>query len=190
MPAISRYATPEGLPEVDVRTLKRSGSLRPGTSAVLTKRYAGQIVCEVTATMQADCDEVLISFGDRMAFVGLVYTPQRLGGRRAWFLCPCCKRRAAILYPFVCRRCSGITYPSQREAPHHRAIRKAQKLRIRLGGSGNMMEPLPPRPWGMWDRTYRQRIDACRRADARSLTGMSEVLQRWQDASDPKRPPV
>lgn len=48
----------------------------------------------------------------------LVETRQHREGRRRWFLCPGCGRRAGILYrpddddPWRCRRCHGLAYRS------------------------------------------------------------------------------
>lgn len=61
-----------------------------------------------------------------------------LGGNRAWFHRPLCRRRAAILYGasvFACRRCLDLAYES-REASHFRALSKAQSIHEKLGGSG------------------------------------------------------
>jgi hypothetical protein len=55
---------------------------------------------------------------------------------------------------FACRHCCGLVFASQREIPRHRAITRAQKLRMRLGGSANLAEPFPERPRGMHRRTF------------------------------------
>ncbi len=82
------------------------------------------------------------------------------GGKRPWFLCPSCGRRCGVLYSLgsriICRKCGGLTYESQNEPRHFRALRKAQKILGRLGGSANMAEPFPSRPRYMHRRTYQR----------------------------------
>ena len=80
------------------------------------------------------------------------------GGERPWFFCPACGRRCGILYSIrsrlLCRKCGGLSYESQSEPSHYRALRKAQKIRVRLGGSANMTKPFPGKPRYMHQRTY------------------------------------
>ncbi len=47
-----------------------------------------------------------------------------------------------------------MSYESQNEPRHFRALRKAQKIRVRLGGSAEVTEPFPSRPRYMHRRTY------------------------------------
>ncbi len=89
------------------------------------------------------------------------------GGKRPWFLCPTCGRRCGVLYSLnariICRKCGGLTYKSQSLPRHFRVMRKAQKIRLRLGGSANMTETFPERPYHMHRRTYyrlRRQYDA------------------------------
>lgn len=108
------------------------------------------------------------------------------GGWRWWILCPGCGAWIAIVYRgpvgWRCRGCYGIAYTSARESTRDRAIRRARKVRVRLGGSPSLCAPLPPRPRGMWRRTYdRLRADATV-AEARVLADIRarlDRLERW-----------
>jgi hypothetical protein len=104
-------------------------------------------------------------------------TPQHLGGSRAWFRCPACDRRCAILYPVRCRKCLGLNYRSEHLSPNDRATLKAQRLRARLGDtSGNLSHPIPSKPkWMRW-HTYFSRRAEIREADARHLEFLGVYL--------------
>ena len=82
-------------------------------------------------------------------------TPCHLAGERAWFLCPFCGRRCAILYPKQCRKCAGGRYAKELMNPRSRKIQMAIDLRTRLGqSSGGTLAPFPAKPkWMRW-RTY------------------------------------
>jgi ribosomal protein S27AE len=73
------------------------------------------------------------------------------GGKRYWFGCPRCGKRAAILYlhshRFACRNCQRLAYASQSEDEVGRMWRKQSKVEERLGGSWN-------RPKGMHRYTH------------------------------------
>ena len=88
-----------------------------------------------------------------------VTTKTRFGGRRTWLECPGCKTPRRVLYDgagFRCRACHGLSYMTQRERPWARSVTRIQRLRERLGGSGNLSLPFPPKPKGMHWRTYRR----------------------------------
>jgi hypothetical protein len=94
------------------------------------------------------------------------WTTPNLGGRRAWFLCCCCRRRCTVVYgrerQWGCRRCWRANYPSQKEGRFDRLIRRAGKLRRRLGDTVCEVPMdhvdwagIPPgKPKGMHWRTY------------------------------------
>jgi hypothetical protein len=104
----------------------------------------------------------------------LTRTRCHFGGTRAWFRCGRCGRRAAVLYlaigfGFACRRCLGLTYRSQSETVANRAISKARKLRVRLGGGPSLLDPLPDKPPRMHRRTYYRLLFKAIVAQDRSL---------------------
>lgn len=88
-------------------------------------------------------------------------TRTNFGGRRPWFLCPSCDRRCAIIYRrgdgplWCCRICGGGRYHSELESPKQRELRKALKVRKRLGQKGGgILTPFPVKPEGMHPTRY------------------------------------
>jgi hypothetical protein len=158
---------------LDIRELSRRGCLRPGTWTLRWIRNgepAGAIEGITTAS------SIVLSYRhrpnrsaewqDKRFLVELVRTPCHYGGERTWFVCPArgCGRRVALLHGgpvFACRLCHQLVYESQREQPHHRALRKAQSIRMKLGGSPNMLDPFPDKPSEMhWSTYQRLRLEA------------------------------
>jgi hypothetical protein len=77
---------------------------------------------------------------------------------------PACGGRSAILYGadlFACRQCLQLAYESQREAPHFRALHKAQSIHEKLGGTGIIDDPVF-KPKGMHWRTYYRQMERLR----------------------------
>ena len=108
--------------------------------------------------------------------VPIVWTECHLGGQRPWFRCSVssggryCGRRVALLYGagelFACRHCYGLAYDSQQQSRHDRNLSQAQKIRMRLGGSANMLHPFPQKPRGMHWRTYLRHQQRAQAAEA------------------------
>jgi hypothetical protein len=188
--------TPINYLTLDVRWLKRSGYLKAGTEIEVEQSIMGHVRRRIRIKVH-DIDVELI-VGDRRQYVPIVTTKQRLGGERQWFECDC-GERAAILYGprFACRRCRRIAYPSQRESPRFRALRRAQKIRAKLGGSMSMIEPFPERPKGMHWRTYHRVWARCLNFEQANLAGLAarfktravgaHVVDRRTEASDGTR---
>jgi hypothetical protein len=200
MPRVSaqlKRAVVEGRTSIDVRVWARQGLLRPGRSFHWSWRHgvepAGGI--EVVSTN----DAVVLRFCWRASdterwksfeqFVPLTSTRCHLGGARVWFRCTAdigggqyCNQRAAKLYlrghVFACRQCCGLAYESQSENPRFRAIRKSQKIRIRLGGRANLLDPFPDKPRNMRWRTYGRLFDQAEVAQARWINLSRDFLRR------------
>jgi len=85
-----------------------------------------------------------------------------MGGSRAWFLCPTCNRRCAILYPVKCRLCLGLNYATEHEGKLDRLLRKAVKHRYKHGQlQRGIGVPFPSKPKRMrWHTYFRARKQA------------------------------
>ena|ERR1017187_9164023 len=175
-------STTNDFTRLDIYYLSRNGNLRAGSYS--TVRWSRNGRESASISVRSNIDSIVLSY--RRKFSGsdewkseeypvyLDWTRCNYGGRRPWFLCPArgCGRRVAVLYGggiFACRQCHQLVYESQREQPHYRALRRAQSIRVKLGGSPNMSEPFPAKPKGMHWRTYEQLILAAEGADALSI---------------------
>jgi hypothetical protein len=114
--------------------------------------------------------------------VPLDVTPCRFGGSRTWFRCPACTRRAAKLYfagrpgLFACRHCHDLTYAAQMEGPQYRGLRRANRLRLRLGGQPGMDFPIPGKPPHMHLTTYNGMVNVIRALEARAEQRAAALL--------------
>jgi hypothetical protein len=81
---------------------------------------------------------------------------------------------------FACRRCYDLAYASQQESLWCRGLGKAQKIRMQLGGSPNMVDVFPDRPKGMHWKTY----DRLRRAhdlvQQKAVLGLTQFVDRLE----------
>jgi hypothetical protein len=85
-------------------------------------------------------------------------TPCNYGGFRTWFLCPHCTRRVALIYGagkcLLCRHCYDLTYANEQENRADRLMRKARKIRERLGLGDDLTEPILFKPKNMHQKTF------------------------------------
>jgi hypothetical protein len=183
---------------VDVRYLHRNGHLKSGHHFSLRWSRAGRETGSIRGVVSGDGrpDQVTLLYRHRRGPGGewedvqepvrLSWTACNFGGERPWFICPGagCNRRVAILYGpgryFLCRHCYDLVYESQRENGMSRALRRAQAIRERLGGSANMTEPFPEKPKGMHSSTYEWLWWEHYEAEMEQLAGMSEWLDRLE----------
>jgi hypothetical protein len=183
---------------VDVRYLHKEGLLKPGHWCSLrwsrAGRETGSIRCAVEGNDRPE--RVLLLYRHRSGPAGewedvhepvsLDWTSCNFGGERPWFVCPGagCGRSVALLYGlgryFLCRHCCDLVYESQRENEMTRALRRAQGIRERLGGSANMTRPFPVKPKGMHWRTYERLWREHHEADMQQLAGLREWLDKLE----------
>ncbi len=192
-----KKTTTEECQSIDVRYLHRNGLLQPGHSFSLRWSQAGKQIGSIGGVAHDDDDRVTFFYRHRSGgsggdwedvreTVALEWTACDFGGERPWFVCPGadCGRRVAVLYGpgryFLCRQCYDLSYESQREGKANRALRRAQKIRERLGGSANMMEPFPEKPKGMHWKTYNRLFWEHHEAEMEHLAGMRERLDKLE----------
>src|SRR6516162_9530594 len=155
---------------LDVDQLSKTGCLQPGWSGTCQWTEGNEVV---SINLRAEAKRLCLSYplrvGDRewrdvTDTIAIVHLPCRFGGSRAYFICPGpgggteCGRRVTKMHLshryFLCRHCSQLAYASQYEQPWQRALRRANKLKQRLGIDVGIAEPFPDKPRGMWVRTY------------------------------------
>jgi hypothetical protein len=120
--------------------------------------------------------------------VAIIWTPCRFGGERPWLVCSVasngvyCGRRVIKLYGagrlFACRHCYRLAYTSQQESANQRGLLKAQKIRMRLGGSPSMFDEFPDKPKGVHWRTYHRLRRLHDVAEERSNIGLMRSVER------------
>jgi hypothetical protein len=117
---------------VNIRELRRAEHLAPGAARV-----------------------VLIRKDLEREAVAVAWINARLGGRRAYFVCPGCDRRAEILYcaPWLaCRKCHGLAYRSENLTPIERKRQRLHKFQESAGVDiSRFPSPIPAKPkWQRW----------------------------------------
>lgn len=173
-PRVSTGPSVEGSLALDVNQLVKAGLMKHGNHLGALKWTRG-----IGGNNMASLSYEMVDYGtDELALevayaltrhreqetvqdtIWFMSTYPNLGGVRWWLACPRCGRRSGKLYlrpggtRFLCRRCHGLKYSSQRESPMHRAISQTQKIRVRLKGSVSTLDPFPYRPKGMHWATY------------------------------------
>ena len=95
----------------------------------------------------------------RTVVVPIVWANCGAIGERMRLECPLCGRRVCTLYylepRLACRRCNSLWYAAQRASNYGRKVLAKRKIRCRLGDYGQLWAAkFPPKPRGMWRRTY------------------------------------
>ena len=175
---------------LEVRKIQGKGLLTPRKSFGWNWNRSGETIASINISV--DNDRVTLDYRSRsnggewhaMNYpVRLAWTPCNYGGQRAWWLCPAvgCGRRVAVLYGgsvFACRHCQQLAYKSQRETPDDRAIRRADKLRDRLGWEAGILNGAGGKPKGMHWQTF-EKMRAKHDSEVRqALLKMREKLDK------------
>ena len=179
-PRGSGRGTVEAYHALDADRLHRAGCLRAGWAGGWQWGDGEQ---GASVNLRAESDRLHLTYRVRIGggewedvaeAVPLVRVPCRFGGARAYFICPgaadgiACGRRVSKLYAagrhFRCRHCHQLAHASQGEERWERRLRRANKTRERvilerLGGAPGLAALCPPRPKGMWLRTYARLLD-------------------------------
>jgi hypothetical protein len=188
-PAYGGRATCESCKSIDVRRWHRNGLLSAGQHFTNSWTFGGLPAGTISVTTQADA--VMLTYSTHRGDAGwkpisqrvpVTWTDCKFGGRRPWFVCSGytdgrhCGRRVAILYGagayFACRHCYGLAYETQQQSARWRGFTKAQKIRMRLDGSVNLLKPFPQKPPRLHWRTYKRLHRAYALAKDRSLRGV------------------
>lgn len=157
--------TTESQHRIDIRWLKKQGYLRPGNAGLLSWSWRDKQTGSIGFRMETD--RMVLNYRHRPhggdwedveQAISFDRTPCNYGGFRTWFLCSRCWRRVAVLYGagkyFFCRHCYDLTYASQQENRADRLMRKARKIRERLGASNNLTVPIFFKPKNMHRKTF------------------------------------
>lgn len=113
--------------------------------------------------------------------IRLARVPVTFGGTRPWLVCPHCWGHTATLYlgryGYACRTCNGVAYASTRETSGDRAVRRANRIRRRLGWPAGIAFGHGPKPKGMHWQTFARLV-----AEHDRLAGRFWGERRpWQD---------
>jgi ribosomal protein S27AE len=111
----------------------------------------------------------------RIVVVPLVWASCGVMGERLRLECPLCGQRVCIIYHFdgrvACRRCNGLWYAAQRTSSYGRKAQAKRKIHRKLGDYGQLgAVKFPPKPRGMWRRTYARHCAALDRIEPTKLT--------------------
>lgn len=176
--------TTRGRNTLDVRKWQRDRLLIPGYRFDTSWTRNGQPNGSISVMVNTGSVNLIYRPGgdtgqDMNYPVMIDWTPCNYGGKRAWWKCPCCGRRVAVLYSgkmFACRHCHKLAYQTQREQAHDRAGSRADTIRKRLGWDAGILNLPGGKPKGMHWRTF-ERLQVAHDAHTnQALAGMAAKL--------------
>jgi hypothetical protein len=190
---INTKDTVESNRSLDINRLNRAGCLQAGCSGGWEWKGDGERVAWIR--FRRDTNALVLSYrvrryGEEWQDVEqptrIVWMQCRFGGARPYFVCPgivngvACGRRVAKIYGtgtyFLCRHCYRLVYASQREDRYDRALRRANKIRLQLGGEPGMASQFAARPKGMHHQTYERLQSAVLNAEILAEERLAIVL--------------
>jgi hypothetical protein len=181
--------------ELDVQVLRQHGLISQLDQTVVVSWLVNNVVVAAINLRSTSCGvEFCYRWGradqDYVRIKQIVKvdaTPCNFGGHRFWFRCPVegCARRVAKLYLgelgwFACRHCCHLVYESQREPKDIRAIRRAERVRERLGWRPGILNGHGAMPTGMHGRTYRRLVGLHDGCVQRALEGHARWLEGFR----------
>ena len=142
------------------------------------KRFAKELVALQPELILTSSTAATAAMLQQTHTIPIIFVLRRL---RWWFVCPHLNRRVRKLYlplggrHFWSRRAYELAYVSQRETKFDRALRRARKLRLSLGGDPADDE-YPEKPPRMRWATYNRLLDKLRAADGVADERLRRVL--------------
>jgi hypothetical protein len=182
--------TTQGRNILDVRKWQRDRLLIPGYRFDSSWTRNGQPNGSISVIVNTGSVNLIYRHGgdtgqDMNYPVLIDWTQCHYGGKRAWWKCPCCGRRVALLYSgkmFACRHCHRLAYQSTRNTPESQAFARADKVRKRLGWCAGIAYPPGDKPKGMHQQTYERKLlhyyELSNRAFGESSASMDKIMGR------------
>ena len=157
-----KHSTVDDYPYLDIRQLQRAGYLVPGHSH--TTQLIHETHTESLTTKTTSDNTLVITYrhgNNKANSVTYKFRFEQIlcnyGGKRSFFLCPHCWRRACLIYyvdKWGCRHCHDLTYTCQGEKAEDRNARQANKIRERLNWKTGVLNPSGRKPKGMHKETF------------------------------------
>lgn len=184
---------------LDVNRLNREGCLTFGWQGFWHWSRDGEEVARIG--YKAEQGRIILDYKVRLyegdwepitQSIPLTYLDCNYGNQRPYFQCPGvvngrhCGRRVGKLFAggryFLCRHCYNVGYTSQSQARYDRMLRRANRLRMALGGEPGTANWIAPKPKGMWQRTYERKcseIEWCEgQADHLFIAKFAHILSK------------
>lgn len=125
----------EQTPRIDIRIWHKRGLLWDGSNNTWSWSRGEESAGSIRFTVNADSIRLTYAAQgqDASQTIRTTTTPCRYGGARTWFQCPCCSKRAAVLFMrsgrFACRQCQRVSYTSQSGSTRERANARYHQLK-------------------------------------------------------------